>query len=194
MPFPQTSNCLSCQPLAELCHCCRCWLAGWLTGWLAAAAAGSARQGKSFLMNKLAGGEGCGFKVSNKQDPCTVGVDLAANTVSLASFAAVEASAALPASAAKANLKVRASCLCVRTWNRHEYKGWVSASAGLQFTPATATTLPRSVAVGLVPPSALYVTPPPPLRKGVPMWPRSAWRPLIPPPETRNPTPAPPPA
>ena len=27
---------------------------------------GSARQGKSFLMNKLAGGDGCGFKVSNK--------------------------------------------------------------------------------------------------------------------------------
>jgi len=48
-------------------------------------------------MNKLAGGDGCGFKVSNKQDPCTVGVDLATNTVSLASFAAVEASAVLPA-------------------------------------------------------------------------------------------------
>mmetsp|Transcript_54966 Transcript_54966/g.103046 ORF Transcript_54966/g.103046 Transcript_54966/m.103046 type:complete len:211 (-) Transcript_54966:421-1053(-) len=54
---------------------------------------GSARQGKSFLMNKLAGGSGCGFRVSNKQDPCTVGVDLCANTVPLKTFCAVEDSA-----------------------------------------------------------------------------------------------------
>ena len=47
---------------------------------------GAARQGKSFLMNRLAGGKGCGFAVSNKSDPCTVGVDLAANTVSLDDF------------------------------------------------------------------------------------------------------------
>ena len=51
---------------------------------------GSARQGKSFLMNKLAGGDGCGFKVSNKQDPCTVGIDLARNTVPLKTFCRVE--------------------------------------------------------------------------------------------------------
>jgi len=47
-------------------------------------------------MNKLAGGAGCGFKVSNKQDPCTVGVDLASNTVSLKAFCAVEGSAPPP--------------------------------------------------------------------------------------------------
>ena len=42
-------------------------------------------------MNKLAGGkDGCGFRVSNKQDPCTVGVDLCANTVTLKNFCAVE--------------------------------------------------------------------------------------------------------
>ena len=51
---------------------------------------GSARQGKSFLMNKLAGGDGCGFTVSNKQDPCTVGIDLARNTVPLKTFCRVE--------------------------------------------------------------------------------------------------------
>jgi len=44
-------------------------------------------------MNKLAGGSGCGFRVSNKQDPCTVGVDLCANTVPLKTFCAVEDSA-----------------------------------------------------------------------------------------------------
>mmetsp|Transcript_11836 Transcript_11836/g.32001 ORF Transcript_11836/g.32001 Transcript_11836/m.32001 type:complete len:898 (-) Transcript_11836:587-3280(-) len=47
---------------------------------------GSARQGKSFLMNRLAGGKGCGFKVSNKSDPCTVGIDLCAETKSLDEF------------------------------------------------------------------------------------------------------------
>ena len=91
---------------------------------------GAARQGKSFLMNKLAGPRGCGFRVSNKQvrfaphvegrtsspfrmentarsialhkphemslfvplaqDPCTVGVDLAENTMALRDFAAIE--------------------------------------------------------------------------------------------------------
>lgn len=58
---------------------------------------GSARQGKSFLMNKLAGGAGCGFRVSNLQDPCTVGVDLCANTVRLSDFCSVEGSAKAPA-------------------------------------------------------------------------------------------------
>jgi len=47
-------------------------------------------------MNKLAGGSGCGFKVSNKQDPCTVGVDLASNIISLKSFYAVENSGPQP--------------------------------------------------------------------------------------------------
>jgi hypothetical protein len=40
-------------------------------------------------MNCLAGGEGCGFKVSNQQEPCTVGIDLAKNTLSLKSFAEI---------------------------------------------------------------------------------------------------------
>jgi len=47
-------------------------------------------------MNKLAGSSGCGFKVSNKQDPCTVGVDLASNIISLKSFCAVENSGPQP--------------------------------------------------------------------------------------------------
>lgn len=36
---------------------------------------GEARQGKSFLMNCLAGEMGI-FKISNKKDPCTVGIDI----------------------------------------------------------------------------------------------------------------------
>jgi hypothetical protein len=50
---------------------------------------GAARQGKSFLMNTIAGGNGCGFAVSNSQDPCTVGVDIANNTMSLKDFCGV---------------------------------------------------------------------------------------------------------
>ena len=52
---------------------------------------GAARQGKSFLMNELAGGS-AGFKVSNKSDPCTVGVDLASKLMPLSDFAGSKAS------------------------------------------------------------------------------------------------------
>lgn len=44
-------------------------------------------------MNRLAGEEGCGFKVSNQQKPCTVGIDIAVNTLKLKKFAAIDDSA-----------------------------------------------------------------------------------------------------
>lgn len=46
---------------------------------------GAARQGKSFLMNMLAG-EDCLFKISSSQDPCTQGVDLSRKVVSWGAF------------------------------------------------------------------------------------------------------------
>ena len=54
---------------------------------------GAARQGKSFLMNELAGGS-AGFRVSNKSDPCTVGVDLASKLMPLSEFTGGEANRA----------------------------------------------------------------------------------------------------
>jgi len=56
---------------------------------------GAARQGKSYLMNKLAGDGGCGFAVSNRQDPCTVGVDIAKNTKTLQEFCSVDPTSSL---------------------------------------------------------------------------------------------------
>jgi len=50
---------------------------------------GKARQGKSFLMNCLSG-EPKGFKISNKKDPCTVGIDLANKLMGLREFGSVD--------------------------------------------------------------------------------------------------------
>lgn len=46
---------------------------------------GAARQGKSFLMNMLAGEDRL-FKISSSQDPCTQGVDLSRKVISWGSF------------------------------------------------------------------------------------------------------------
>ena len=46
---------------------------------------GRARQGKSFLMNYLAG-ESDIFKISNSKDPCTQGIDISATSKTLAEF------------------------------------------------------------------------------------------------------------
>lgn len=50
---------------------------------------GAARQGKSFLMNLLAGAEDM-FKISNQRTPCTQGVDLSRSTQSLSEFSSVD--------------------------------------------------------------------------------------------------------
>jgi hypothetical protein len=49
---------------------------------------GAARQGKSFLMNNLAGQEDM-FRISNAREPCTQGVDLCSHVMPLHSFAAI---------------------------------------------------------------------------------------------------------
>eukprot|EP00639_Heterosigma_akashiwo_P022768 CAMPEP_0206402984 /NCGR_PEP_ID=MMETSP0294-20121207/27361_1 /ASSEMBLY_ACC=CAM_ASM_000327 /TAXON_ID=39354 /ORGANISM="Heterosigma akashiwo, Strain CCMP2393" /LENGTH=180 /DNA_ID=CAMNT_0053860321 /DNA_START=18 /DNA_END=556 /DNA_ORIENTATION=+ len=53
---------------------------------------GAARQGKSFLMNLLSGQENI-FQISNNQDPCTQGIDISGNFVSLKDFASVDSPA-----------------------------------------------------------------------------------------------------
>jgi hypothetical protein len=49
---------------------------------------GAARQGKSFLMNTLAGQEDM-FRISNAREPCTQGVDLCSHVMPLNNFAAI---------------------------------------------------------------------------------------------------------
>lgn len=49
---------------------------------------GKAREGKSFLMNCLAG-ESNIFKISNKKDPCTQGIDISTKWSSLGEFASI---------------------------------------------------------------------------------------------------------
>lgn len=49
---------------------------------------GAARQGKSFLMNLLAGQQDL-FRISNLREPCTQGVDLAARFLPLTEFSAL---------------------------------------------------------------------------------------------------------
>ena len=46
---------------------------------------GAARQGKSFLMNLLAGQQDL-FKISNAREPCTQGVDISSHVTMLADF------------------------------------------------------------------------------------------------------------
>jgi hypothetical protein len=50
---------------------------------------GAARQGKSFLMNLLAGREDL-FKISNSREPCTQGVDISSHLMPLDNFAALD--------------------------------------------------------------------------------------------------------
>ncbi|TYZ61635.1 hypothetical protein PybrP1_007435 [[Pythium] brassicae (nom. inval.)] len=55
---------------------------------------GAARQGKSFLMNLLAGQQDL-FRISNLREPCTQGVDLAARFLPLAEFSALHGGASV---------------------------------------------------------------------------------------------------
>lgn len=50
---------------------------------------GGARQGKSFLMNCLAG-ESDIFQVSNRATPCTQGIDISRHTMPLSDFASID--------------------------------------------------------------------------------------------------------
>lgn len=49
---------------------------------------GKARQGKSFLMNCLAGEKS--FKISNRKDPCTIGIDIASKWMDVKDFARID--------------------------------------------------------------------------------------------------------
>ena len=66
---------------------------------------GAARQGKSFLMNCLAGREGT-FKISNDRDPCTQGIDISRTTVPLREFASMDGGAAVAPVAGASALRV----------------------------------------------------------------------------------------
>ena len=61
---------------------------------------GRARQGKSFLMNCLAGEEQI-FKISNEKESCTQGIDLSEKWISLTDFSKIDGSRACAASKIK---------------------------------------------------------------------------------------------
>ena len=75
---------------------------------------GAARQGKSLLMNCLAGREGT-FKISNDRDPCTQGIDISRTTVPLREFASMDGGAAVAPVAGASALPVSYTHLTLPT-------------------------------------------------------------------------------
>ena len=75
---------------------------------------GAARQGKSFLMNALAGQEDM-FRISNAREPCTQGVDLCSHVMPLSKFAEIQDTDDRGMAKASGNALVGVTFLAVRT-------------------------------------------------------------------------------